>query len=206
MDALDKVLSLTIDEALEHALAATNDRKELESGLYEVLASKLGEEEKQTFALGLAAQGVKVRYPEPLLAEGSVKGRALRDYMRRRQLLELLDEREGGIDREAFDILTDGVEPEVREHLAVWAEKQNRKPKTKPGTKYQEEVSQEVKSLLARQEFRIGQTVVNERLRCRGKVVEVDRDLVGIQHMIEGVRVNRYSLAPVEDATGWRAE
>jgi uncharacterized membrane protein (UPF0127 family) len=60
---LDKILDVTIDDALEFALLHTKDKK-LDEAWYLKLLNKLGETEQNAFTMGLATEGIKVMSSE----------------------------------------------------------------------------------------------------------------------------------------------
>lgn len=155
------------------------------------------------------------------------KERYYRDFLRRKRLLDRVEENEGEVSKEAFEVLTSGVAEPVKEVLLEHYTKDGehkaqmqrrpqpmapsrRRPKTNLSTDYATQVKTEVENVMASiqlRSFRVGQNVYHPNFGTRGKVIEVDRDTLHIQEKDDdGNLLERYRVVPKEAFEAWESE
>lgn len=134
------------------------------------------------------------------------KGRhELRDYQRRKRLLDIALEREEdeGKRRHAFESLAEGASPAVRAQLMKRLQRKPRGPKSEADTGYAQGLKRDLGKVMS---FKVGQAVHNEELGLEGVVIAASRTHIDVQRVINGSRIDEIVFVPVQLMDGWRGK
>lgn len=133
------------------------------------------------------------------------KHRDLRDYMRRRHLLDLAlsREKDEGKRRQAFEALSDGASPAVRAQLMKRLQNKPRAPKSNPDGGYAKGLQRDLGKVMS---FKVGQHVQHDEFGMEGIVVAAAVGRIEVQRTVNGARTGEYLVVPVQFIDGWRGK
>lgn len=133
------------------------------------------------------------------------KHRDLRDYMRRRHLLDLAlsREKDEGKRHQAFEALAEGASPQVRAQLLKRLQRKPRAPKSEADTGYAQGLQRDLGKVMS---FKVGQRVQHDDFGLEGIVVAAAVGRIEVQRTVDGVRTGEYLVVPVQFIDGWRGK